>query len=271
MYETLRIAVDHHRRTVSLDRPEVHNAFNAKLIEELTDAFSPRAARRHTAVGGAAGVDVRATVLRGNGKSFCAGADVGWMRESLELTEQANLEDALRMSDMFSAIDSTSHAVIGRVHGSALGGGMGLIAVCDIVVAADNTRFGFTDSRLGIIPAVISRFVVPKIGASWARRLFLTGERFDAKRAQEIGLVHDVVPEDDLDVTVDRIVEELQSAGPEAVREAKSLITGLASRPASEHREFTAGRIAAVRTSPEGQEGLRAFLEKRPPHWRDVS
>lgn len=243
--------------TVTLNRPDVHNAFNAELISELTAAFD------------ALGADdsVRAIILRGNGKSFCAGADVNWMRESLDLDESENVRDALRMSDMFAAIDGVPRAVIGRVHGAALGGGMGLLAVCDVVVASADTRFGFTEARLGIIPAVISRFVVPKIGSSWARRLFLTAERFGTERALEIGIIHDVVDERDLNAAVDDLVGEVLASGPNAVREAKELIAGLPDRPDAARRSFTAERIAAVRTSPEGQEGLRAFLEKRKPEW----
>jgi methylglutaconyl-CoA hydratase len=243
--------------TVTLNRPEVHNAFNAELISELTAVFEALSADD----------SVRAIILRGNGKSFCAGADVNWMRESLDLDESENIRDALRMSDMFAAIDQAPQAVIGRVHGAALGGGMGLLAVCDIVVAAADTRFGFTEARLGIIPAVISRFVVPKIGSSWARRLFLTAERFGADRAMEIGIVHDVVAEGDLDARMDALVPEILASGPRAVREAKVLISGLLERRDAERRSFTAERIAAMRTSAEGQEGLRAFLEKRKPEW----
>lgn len=257
--ETIEVSFDADLATVTLNRPEVHNAFNAQLIADLTRAF--RSLSREAAV--------RAIVLTGAGKSFCAGADVNWMRESLDLTAQENTEDALRMSDMFAAIAEAPQAVIGRVHGAALGGGMGLIAVCDIVVAADTTRFGFTEGRLGIIPAVISRFVVPKIGPSWAGRLFLTAERFGADRAREIGLVHDVVPEEELDATIAGVVEAVRASGPNAVREAKALITGLLQRPPGERREFTAETIAAVRTSPEGQEGLKAFLEKRNPRWQE--
>jgi len=243
---------------VSLRRPEAHNAFNAELIAELTAAFQKLATDE----------SVTTVVLQGEGKSFCAGADVNWMRESLDLSEQENLEDALRMSDMFAAIDEAPQAVVGRVHGAALGGGMGLIAVCDIVVAAEGTIFGFTETRLGIIPAVISRFVVPKIGPSWARRLFLSGERFGCDLAREIGLVHEVVLAEELDAAVDRVVAEVRQAGPQAIREAKALIRGIVDRGPEEWREFTAARIARVRTSAEGQEGLRSFLEKREPSWR---
>ncbi|SRR5579884_109812 len=256
-YATIEVSGSNGVSRVSLNRPDVHNAFNAQAITELTDVF--RALSRS---------DNRVIVLSGNGRSFCAGADVAWMRESLDLAEKENLEDARRMSDMFAAIDEAPQAVVARVHGAALGGGMGLLAVCDVVIAARECRFGFTETKLGIIPAVISRFVVPKIGPSWARRLFLTGERFGSDRAREIGLVHDVMEAADLDAAVDAVIGELLSAGPQAVREAKGLVAGVIARPAEQRRDYTAGRIAAVRTSAEGQEGLRAFLERRQPAWK---
>jgi len=261
MPHTVLVSIESSIATVTLNRPEVHNALNAGIVSELMNAF------RNTA----GDESIRVIVLRGNGESFCAGADVNWMRGSLNLSREENVEDARRMSDMFAAIDEAPQAVIGCVHGAALGGGMGLIAVCDIVVAAEETVFGFTETRLGIIPAVISRFVVPKIGPSWARRLFLTGERFGTDRAREIGLVHDVVSADQLDATVTELSDALRASGPNAVREAKALIAGLLQRAPEERRIFTAEMIATVRTSPEGQEGLQAYLEKRKPAWnRDL-
>jgi methylglutaconyl-CoA hydratase len=260
-YQTLNLTQDGPVATVSLNRPEVHNAFNAKMIVELSDAFA-HLANDDT---------IRVIVLRGNGPSFCAGADVEWMQASLNYTTDENIADALRMSDMFKAIDTVPHAVVGRIHGATLGGGMGLLAVCDLVIAAANTTFGFTEARLGIIPAVISRYVVPKIGPSWARALFLTAERFGPERAHEIGLVHEVVLPEELDAVVQNHIEAILSCGPRAVREAKALIAGLAMIPPSQWREYTAQKIATIRTTPEGQEGLRAFLEKRPPAWRTSS
>ncbi len=190
------------------------------------------------------------------------------MRASLDLSESENVEDALRMSDMFAAIDQAPQAVVARVHGAALGGGMGLIAVCDIVVAASDSRFGFTEAKLGIVPAVISRFVFPKVGPSWSRALFLTGERFDVNLARTMGLVHHSASAEELDAEVGRVVDELMSAGPGAVRAAKTLVAGLQSKPYEEHRRYTAETIARLRAGTEGQEGLRAFLEKRKPSWR---
>lgn len=253
----LRVVRDGALARVTLARPDVRNAFNAELIARLRDAFDALA-------GDAA---VRVVVVEGAGKSFCGGADVNWMRGSLELGEADNVRDAEAMSDMYRAIDRCPKPVIARVHGAALGGGAGLCAVADAVVAEAGTIFGFTETKLGIIPAVISPFVLAKIGASHARRLFLTGERFDALRAQAIGLVHEVVHEDALDGTVGAIVAEFDTAGPSAVAAAKRLIPEVRAAAYDATREITARAIARQRTSDEGQEGLRAFLERRRPTW----
>ena len=232
---------------VTLARPERRNAFDAALIEELTAAFAD-------------GGDARAVVLSGDGPSFSAGADVEWMRSSVDLSYDENVADALRLRAMLDAIDSCPAPVIARVQGHALGGGCGLVACSDIVIAEPAAQFAFSEVKLGIVPAVISPFALAKIGAGAARRYFVTGERFSAETALRIGLVHEVA--DDLDTAVERVVGELLSAGPEAARAAKEL----ARAPLSP--EETARRIAAHRTSEEGQEGLRAFLEKRAPAWR---
>ena len=242
---------------VRLNRPDVRNAFNAELIGALTGAFEE--------LGG--DESVRAIVLSGEGKVFCGGADISWMRASLELSYNENVADAKAMSDMFRAIDRCSKPVIGKVHGAALGGGAGLAAVCDIVIASADAVFGFTEVKLGIIPAVISPFVLAKIGVSNARALFLTGERFDAKRALHIGLVHEVVVADTLDVCIERITNEIVSAAPDAVAAAKALVPRVTSATYDESRDITANAIAFQRTSPEGQEGLRAFLERRKASW----
>ena len=233
---------------VTLARPERRNAFNASLIRELTEAFAD--------VGNA-----RAVVLAGDGESFCAGADVDWQRSAIDLSYEENVEDALRLYRMLETIDTCPVPVVGRVQGYALGGGSGLVCCTDVAVAAPDAVFAFSEVKLGIVPAVISPFVFPRIGTARARRFFLTGERFDAETALRIGLVHEVAPE--LDEAIDRIVDELFSAGPEATRAAKRLIR---ERPGGEE----AARLAAkLRTSPEGQEGLRAFLDKRPAVWRE--
>jgi methylglutaconyl-CoA hydratase len=228
-------------------RPERRNAFDAALIAELTAAFADVE-------------DARAVVLTGEGASFSAGADVEWMRSSVELSYDENVADALRVRRMLDAIDGCPAPVVAGVQGHALGGGCGLVACADVVVAASDAVFAFSEVKLGIVPAVISPFALVKIGSSAARRYFLTGERFDADVALRIGLVHEVT--DDLDGAVERVIAELLTAGPEATRAAKEL----ARAPLS--AEETARRIAAQRTSAEGQEGLRAFLEKRPASWR---
>jgi len=242
---------------VRLNRPDVRNAFNAELIAALTSTFEELGSDEN----------VRAIVLSGEGKVFCGGADISWMRGSLDLTFDQNVADAQAMSDMFRAIDRCPKPVIGKIHGAALGGGAGLAAVCDIVVASADAIFGFTEVKLGIIPAVISPFVLAKIGVSNARALFLTGERFDAKRALHIGLVHEVVVADTLDVCIERITNEIASAGPQAVAAAKALVPRVTEATYHESRDVTAKAIAYQRTSPEGQEGLRAFLERRKASW----
>jgi methylglutaconyl-CoA hydratase len=245
---------------LTLNRPDVRNAFNEHVIGELTDwaAGTREAAARH---------DIRAVVIAGAGKVFCAGADVSWMSKTVHYTEDENLRDAMAMSRMFAAINELPVAVIGRIQGAALGGGAGLAAVCDIVVAEDAALFGFTETKLGILPAVISPFAVAKIGQAAARELFLTGARFSAARAKEIGLVHDVVSAAELDNAVSRHVAEVLTAGPEAVAAAKALIPNVWGRPIAEAMPITAAAIAARRVSAEGQEGLRAFLEKRTASW----
>ena len=251
-------AIEH----LTLNRPDVRNAFNEHVIAELTAwaAQAREAAQRH---------DIRAVVIAGAGKVFCAGADVTWMSKTVHYTEDENLRDAMAMSRMFAAIDELPVGVIGRIQGAALGGGAGLAAVCDIVVAEDAALFGFTETKLGILPAVISPFALAKIGQAAARELFLTGARFSAGRAKEIGLVHDVVAAADLDRAVNRYAQELLSAGPEAVAAAKALIPQVWGRPIADAMPITAAAIAARRVSPEGQEGLRAFLEKRTASWSE--
>src|SRR2546430_811946 len=246
----LRVERDGPLLRITLARPERRNAFDAELIRELTEAFDE--------VG-----DARAVVLAGDGESFCAGADVDWQRSAIDLSYEENVEDALRLYRMLEKIDACPAPVVGRVQGYALGGGSGLVCCTDVAVAAPDAVFGFSEVKLGIVPAVISPFVFPRIGTAAARRLFLTGERFDAETALRIGLVQELAP--DLDAAIERVAGELLSAGPEATRAAKQLIR---ERPGGEE----AARLAAkLRTSPEGQEGLRAFLDKRPAAWRSGS
>jgi methylglutaconyl-CoA hydratase len=242
---------------LTLNRPEVRNAFNEHVIDELT----------RWAQATAADTSVRCVVLDGAGKLFCAGADLTWMSKMVSYTREENVRDARAMASMFSALDTLPVPLIGRIHGAALGGGAGLAAVCDMVVCDEEAVFGFTEVKLGILPAVISPYALAKIGRSAARELFLTGMRFSAQRAKEIGLVHAVVPLAQLDAKVHEYVKEVLSAGPEGVAAAKGLIPKVWSRLAQDAMGITAESIAARRISAEGQEGMKAFLEKRKATW----
>jgi methylglutaconyl-CoA hydratase len=244
---------------VTLNRPEVHNAFNAELIEELRLAFEN--------VGASSRDDVRVAVLAGDGKSFCAGADVNWMRASVDYSEEENLADALRMARMLDTINHCPVPVVGRVHGSALGGGVGLAAVCDVVIAAENAVWGLSEVKLGIAPAVISPYLLAKIGRGNARALFFTGERFTSERAHQIGLVHNIVPSEDMDIAIEKTVQEVLGSAPHAIARAKQLIEQVPDLEHEQAMQLTAETIAGLRVGAEGQEGLKAFLEKRKPGW----
>jgi len=261
MTDLLRVERDGVVARVTLDRPDVRNAFNPELITALTDAFTALAAEPAD--------ELRAVVLSGAGPTFCAGADVAWMRSAANLDESANEADAGRLAAMLEAIDMCPAPVVARVQGAALGGGMGLCAVSDIVVATTDATFGFTETRLRILPAVIGPYALAKIGETHARALFISGSRFGAARARDIGLVHDVVADEAaLDARVDELLEELLAAGPTAAREAKALIRRLRGQPPAQARALTVAAIARQRSSAEGREGLSAYLEKRDPSWR---
>jgi methylglutaconyl-CoA hydratase len=245
---------------VTLSRPDHHNAFDATLIAELRTAFALLAREDPP--------QLRAVVLAGDGPSFCAGADLAWMRAAIALDTEGNEQDAMAMADMFETIDTCPVPVIARVHGAALGGGMGLCAVADLVIAESGTRFGFTETRLGILPAVVSPFVIAKIGESHARALFPGGRRFDATRAARIGLVHEIVEgETALDEAVDAALGDLLAAGPTAARAAKAIVREVRGLGHGAAKWHTARVIARQRTSEEAQEGFRAFDEKRRPAW----
>lgn len=245
---------------LTLSRPDIHNAFDAALIGELRATFAALAREGPT--------ELRAVMLRGDGPSFCAGADVAWMRAAAELDVEANEQDAMAMADMFETLDTCPVPVIARVHGAALGGGMGLCAVADVVIAESGARFGFTETRLGILPAVISPFVVAKIGESEARALFPGGRRFDALRALRIGLVHEVVEgEAALDAAVDAAVRDVLASGPTAARAAKAIVREIRGLGHGSAKWHTARTIARQRVSPEAREGLAAFSQKRRAAW----
>lgn len=244
--------------TVTLQRPEVHNAFNDALIDGLSAAFD--------ALEGAAGV--RVVVLAGSGRSFCAGADLQWMRSMASYGEAENVRDARRMAGLFDRIDRFAKPVVGRIHGAAIGGGTGLVAACDISIAAARARFAFSEVRLGMAPAVISPFLIARIGASAARELFLTGARFDAHRALAIGLVNRVEPDEAaLDAAVTETVQALLLGAPQAQAACKQLARAVGELTREDAFEHTASLIARLRAAPEGQEGMNAFLEGRKPAW----
>ncbi len=243
--------------TVSMRRPEVHNALNAQLIADLQAAFTDLSTDER----------LHAVVLTGEGRSFCAGADINMMAESAALDEERNIQDALRLADAFDSINNFPCPVVARVNGVAMGGGLGLVSVCDIVIAAESARFAFSEVRLGIAPAVISPYVVRKIGETNARVLFVTGERFSPARAREIGLVHSVVPLEALDDAVGKALNELLQGGPHAIRACKALALTVGHMDHDTARRYTAKTIAALRVSEEGQDGLRSSLEKRQPGW----
>lgn len=238
---------------VTLNRPAVHNAFNEGMIGELTDAFADLGKQD----------GVRVIVLAGNGASFSAGADLNWMKRAAEQDEYANREDALAMSRMFDTLNTCPKPVVALIQGTALGGGVGLAACCDVVIAQPEAMFGLTEVRLGLIPAVISPFVIAKIGPSAARRYMLTGERFSAAGALRIGLIHEVTSA--LEAEGAKVVEALLAGGPEAIADAKDLISDITKM--DDKGELTAHRIAMRRASDEGREGIAAFLGRRKPHW----
>ena len=241
-----------------LERPELHNAFDAALISALTSALGQLADD----------AQVRVVVLEGSGRSFSAGADLNWMRGMASADEATNREDALALARLMRALDELPKPTIARVHGAALGGGVGLVACCDIAIGVPEAKFGLTEARLGLLPAVISPYVIAAIGSRQARRWFATGEVFDAPAAQRMGLLHEVVPAAELDDAVQRQVALLLKAGPVATAQAKTLVRSVQAHVDRDALDAaTADLIAALRVSPEGQEGLAAFLDKRPPAW----
>ncbi|MEK6371925.1 MAG: enoyl-CoA hydratase/isomerase family protein [Acidobacteriota bacterium] len=254
IYKTLQVEEAAGVLSVTLNRPDVHNAFDEELIAEAIDLF-----------GGIASLDVRAVVLRGTGPNFCAGADLNWMSRMVHYTRDENVRDSAQLAKMYALINECPLPVIARIQGAAIGGGVGLVAVCDIAIAARDAKFGLSEVKLGIMPAVISPYVIAKIGETHARALFLTGERFDAERALRIGLIHRVV--DDFGAAVEETLEQLMTSGPEAVRECKKLIAHVAARGLSEAVPYTIEAIAERRVSAEGQGGMQAFLKKEKPPW----
>lgn len=257
MYTAIDLTIAGPFATLTLNRPAQHNAFDAHMIAELRDAF----------IALANDSAVHVVVLTGAGKSFCAGGDANWMRAAASMSQEQNLADAYALADMFDAAWRLPKPLLGRVTGAAIGGGAGLVACCDLVVATETARFSFGEVKLGLFPAVITQVVVPKIGPGHARALFVSGERFTAERAFEIGLIHAITTADDLDRTVQSLAMRLLSSGPAAVAATKRSLDVVSDLDRQAARDYLVHGLATARAGDEAQEGLRAFLEKRSPAW----
>ena len=245
--------------TVTLNRPEIHNPFDDKMIAELTSGFKDIQSKP----------DIRVLIITGAGKSFCAGADLNWMKRMGQYSFQRNMDDASELSKMFQALEDIEVPVIARVNGTALGGGAGLACACDFVIASEKARIGFSEVKLGLLPGVISPYVIDRIGSRRAVQLFTTGERLKAKMARKLGLFDDVVEPDDLDKVIEGLVKQIMTGGPQAVKECKRLARTGAHMERTEFKKYCIKAIAKIRASDEGKEGVGAFLEKRKPAWRD--
>jgi methylglutaconyl-CoA hydratase len=256
-FETISYTLKDRVAIVILDRPEVHNAFNEVMIVELTEIFQKISEDD----------SVRVVVLTGNGKSFSAGADLNWMKKMINYSYEQNLEDSLKLAELFYLMYSLPKPIIARVNGAAIGGGAGLVAVCDIAIAAENAKFSLSEVKLGLVPACISPYVIRKVGEGRCREFFLTGERLTAKRALESGLVNRVVPSEELDQAVQETVDQLISSGPKAMAMCKELLKNVPGMDFEKAKTYTADMIASMRIGDEGQEGMNAFLEKRKPKW----
>ena len=257
-YETVQLKKDDDIATITLMRPEVHNAMNEQLMRELTTCFK-RIQKDES---------IRVIILTGAGKSFCAGADLNWMKSMVSFSKEENIKDSRLLLDLYETIYQCDKPVIGKINGHAFGGGLGLVAVCDIAIAAPDCKFAFSETKLGIIPSVISTYVLRRImGPTHVRRLFLTGERFTSEYAEKIGLVDYVVEESNINETILKYCSILRSSGPIAIKEVKSLINAYEILSRKEYMQHTVKKIAELRVSTEGQEGINAFLEKRKTEW----
>jgi len=257
-FETIKLEHAGALARVTLNRPDIRNAFNDTMIRELRQAFTDLLEVK----------GLRAVVLTGEGSAFCAGADLNWMRRVLEWSYQQNYEDSLNLARLMREVYEFPRPVVGRVNGPAIGGGTGLVAVCDIAVASQEAIFSFSEVKIGLVPACISPYVLKRVGERYAREYFLTGERLSAQRALECGLVNHAVPVAELDATVTRIVENLVSSGPEALATCKRMVRMVAEQDLDTAGPATAEMIARLRMSPEGQEGMSSFLDRRTPAWR---
>lgn len=256
-YETIQCSIKDKIAKVTFCRPEVHNAFNDTVIYEMTKLFKELDEDKA----------LRAVILTGEGKSFCAGADLNWMKRVISQSFEENLKESNALADLFALIYNFRCPVIGKINGAAIGGGVGFVAVCDIAIAADSAVFSFSEVKIGLVPACVGPYVVKKIGEGKAREFFITGERMKAEKAHRIGLISNYVGDDKLDETVDKLISMIKSSGPEAVSVAKRLVSSVPNMSEDEYKPFTAEMIARLRISDEGQEGMNAFLEKRKPKW----
>ncbi|MCD6249563.1 MAG: enoyl-CoA hydratase/isomerase family protein [candidate division Zixibacteria bacterium] len=256
-YTTLKYEKDGRVGRVTFNRPEIHNAFNGTVITEMADLFTELEKDD----------GLRVILLTGEGKSFCAGADLNWMREVITQSFEENLAESNALADLFYQIYSFKRPIVGRINGAAIGGGTGFVAVCDIAIAARSAKFSFSEVKIGVVPACIGPYVIRKMGEGKARELFITGERMNADRAFSVGLVNTVVDDDQLDTEVDNLLRAILSSGPEAVAMAKRLVSEVPSMSPEQFKPFTAKMIAGLRISDEGQEGMDAFLNKRKPNW----
>jgi len=259
VYETIEITKKENIVTVTLNRPDVHNAMNELLMNELTKCFKDLSKDK----------DVRCIILTGNGKSFCAGADLNWMKSMVSYSKEENIKDSRLLLDLYETIHSCPKPVIGKINGHAFGGGLGLIAVCDITITIPERKFAFSETNLGIIPSVISTYIAPRMKKADMRRFFITAERFNSETAHTIGLIDYVVPSEEFDEKIDECIQLVSSSGPVAVGEVKNLIINLSTMDDESYKEFTVEKISELRISKEGQEGINAFLEKRKPSWRE--
>jgi len=256
-YTTVRYEKQNRVAYITFNRPEIHNAFNGTVLSEMQQVFDEIEKND----------EIRVVVLTGAGKSFCAGADLNWMRSVINQSFEENLTESRALAELFHNIYSCRRPVIGRINGAAIGGGTGFVAVCDIAVASRSAVFSFSEVKIGMVPSCIGPYVIKKIGEGKTRELFITGERMSAERAHEVGLVSQVVDDDLLDTNVEKLIRFILSSGPEAVAAAKKLISEVPSMTPQEYKPYTAELIARLRISDEGQEGMEAFLNKRKPRW----
>ncbi len=256
-YTTIKYEKDGRIARVTFCRPEIHNAFNSTVITEMSEVFARIALDK----------DIRVVVLTGEGKSFCAGADLNWMRSVINQSFEENLAESNALADLFHEIYTLERPVVGKINGAAIGGGTGFVAVCDIAIAARSAKFSFSEVKIGVVPACIGPYVIKKMGEGKARELFITGERMNADRAFQVGLVNKVVDDERLDDEVNALIHSILTSGPEAVAMAKELVSEVPNMPAEKYIPYTAEMIAKLRISDEGQEGMDAFLNKRRPNW----